>query len=481
MRNNNLKAMKLNLAKAFFAMAAVAVLGAVGCKKDDKKEDVIVPTSIEITPGWVELTIGQTATFTANVLPENASYDGITWSSSNTAVASVDGGKVTAIAEGTATIIATIGSISGTASVTVSSEEPSGEDVPVSGINVTSWALNMYVGDTRQVEYTIEPENATNKNVTFSSANPDVATVSTEGVVVGVSEGSARITVTTVDGGFTSACTVTVAAAPVFPNQTYVNGLYYNSAQFDPFKVVVTETPAGQEKYSGDIVVPSTFTYQGVEYSVYGIGVWAFDECDNLKSVTIEEGLEELGAWAFTMNQNLEKVSLPASFYYLNDSNPVFTGSPKLEVTVDEANPYWYAQNDMLFMKDDDYGIVLRWLFEKNTGTVTIPDGTNVIGDYAIANTNFDKLVIPASVRQIMTRFFDSGVGGSCKVPIVIELNWTTEEQVKAIITTESDPSKFFFDGTDRSQVTVSVPKGTKSLYENHWLWGSLGGIVERN
>lgn len=473
--------MKLNLAKAFLVIAAVAVLAAVGCKKDDKKGDVIVPTGIEITPAWAELTIGQTATFIANVLPENASADGIKWSSSNTAVASVDGGRVTAIAEGSATIIATIGSISGTASVTVSSEEPIEGDVPVTGINVTNWAINMYVGDTREIEYTIEPENATNKNVTFSSANPAVATVSVDGVILGISEGSARITVTTVDGGFTSSCTITVAPAPDFPEQTYVNGIYYNPAIFDPFKVAVAETPAGKEKYSGDVVVPSTFTYNGVEYSVYGIDSWAFDECENLKSVTIEDGLENIGAWAFTMNNNLEKVSLPASFDYLIDGNPVFTASPKLEVTVDEANPKWYAKNGMLFMKDGDYGIVLRWIFEKNTGTVTIPDGTNVIGEYAVAHTNFDKLVIPASVNKIEIRFFDGRVGGSCKVPIEIELNWTTQEQVDAITTVESVAANFFFNDTDRTQVKVSVPKGTKSLYENHWLWGALGGIVERN
>lgn len=56
---------------------------------------------------------------------------------------------------------------------------------------------------------TVEPENATNKNVTWSSDNESVATVS-NGVVTGVAPGSAQITATTVDGGYKASCTVTV-------------------------------------------------------------------------------------------------------------------------------------------------------------------------------------------------------------------------------------------------------------------------------
>ena len=76
----------------------------------------------------------------------------------------------------------------------------------------------------------------------------------------------------------------------------------------------------------------------------------------------------------------------------------------------------------------------------------------------------------------IGARFF-----GDSKTPLVIELYWTTKEEVDAIKTYESRPELFYFRSTDRSGVTVTVPKGTKALYEAHWLWSVLGGITERD
>ena len=77
--------------------------------------------------------------------------------------------------------------------------------------------------------------------------------------------------------------------------------------------------------------------------------------------------------------------------------------------------------------------------------------------------------------KYIRARFFNDS-----KTPLEIELNWRTKEDIDRISTIESDPSRFFFVHTDRSAVKVTVPKGTKSLYESHWLWSHLGGIEER-
>ena len=118
---------------------------------------------------------------------------------------------------------------------------------------------------------------------------------------------------------------------------------------------------------------------------------------------------------------------------------------------------------------------ILSWIPEKKTGTVVIKEGTTKIGEYSISRTNVDKIVIPESVKSIDVHTFVS-----CKTPLVLELNWKTKEDVDEITTNMSDPSSFFFDGTDRSAVKVTVPKGTKSYYESHWLWSNLGGIVER-
>ena len=78
-----------------------------------------------------------------------------------------------------------------------------------------------------KLKYTVLPENATEKAVTFVSSDPSVAAVSEDGMVTGVSEGCAEITVTSVDGGISSAVTVTVTNDAQFAN-------LYAYIQYDP-------------------------------------------------------------------------------------------------------------------------------------------------------------------------------------------------------------------------------------------------------
>ena len=81
--------------------------------------------------------------------------------------------------------------------------------VSVTDVSLDKDTLSLYTGDTASLTATVEPDNATNKNVTWSSDNADVATVD-NGTVTAVSAGTATITVTTEDGQKTAACTVTV-------------------------------------------------------------------------------------------------------------------------------------------------------------------------------------------------------------------------------------------------------------------------------
>jgi len=82
--------------------------------------------------------------------------------------------------------------------------------VHVTGVSVRPTTASIGVGETVQLTATVEPSNATNKNVTWSSSNPWVATVSSSGLVTGESAGTATITVTTEDGGYKATCEVTV-------------------------------------------------------------------------------------------------------------------------------------------------------------------------------------------------------------------------------------------------------------------------------
>lgn len=83
----------------------------------------------------------------------------------------------------------------------------------VRGVSLDQYVLTLIEGGTAQLTATVEPIDATNKKVTWSSSAPGVATVDASGNVTAVAEGTATITATTDDGGKTATCTVTVEHA----------------------------------------------------------------------------------------------------------------------------------------------------------------------------------------------------------------------------------------------------------------------------
>ena len=89
------------------------------------------------------------------------------------------------------------------------------KSVPVTGVTLDKQTLELYTGDSQPLTATVQPANATNKNVTWSSDNETVATVNTNGNVTAVAAGTATITVTTEDGTFTATCKVTVTHSMV--------------------------------------------------------------------------------------------------------------------------------------------------------------------------------------------------------------------------------------------------------------------------
>lgn len=84
--------------------------------------------------------------------------------------------------------------------------------ISVTGISLNKSSTLLNVGETEQLVETIVPSNATNKNVSWSSNNTGVATVSNSGLLTAIASGTATITVTTSDGGFVATCVVDVAA-----------------------------------------------------------------------------------------------------------------------------------------------------------------------------------------------------------------------------------------------------------------------------
>ena len=190
-------------------------------KTDSVKVNVInsnqpvLVSSIALSPTSVTLNPNGTYKFNVTVSPSNATNKGVTWSSNDTNVVSVDqNGNIKALKDGMAKIRVTAQDGSGKyaeASVTVESSKPT--NVLVTGVSLNASTVKMYVGQSYQLIHTIKPSNATNKGVTWSSSNTNVVSVS-NGKIVGKSSGKARITVTTNDGKYSAYTDVTVINRP---------------------------------------------------------------------------------------------------------------------------------------------------------------------------------------------------------------------------------------------------------------------------
>ena len=102
--------------------------------------------------------------------------------------------------------------ITKTASTTVTVEE-TGDKVAVTGVELNKESVSLFEGKTEQLTATVKPTDATDQSVSWKSDNTEIATVSETGLVSAVKAGTAKITVTTTDGGYTATCDVTVSAA----------------------------------------------------------------------------------------------------------------------------------------------------------------------------------------------------------------------------------------------------------------------------
>lgn len=163
----------------------------------------IYVTGVSISPSSISLYSGETYTLSANVTPSNATNPSVTWSSSNTSIATVNSiGKVTAVSQGSCTIYATSNensSFKGSCTVTVSDKQ----------FTISPSSKTLYVGQSFTITYSATP----NTTPTFSSNNTSVATVDANGKVTAKANGSATISATA--NGITRTCSVTVSNATI--------------------------------------------------------------------------------------------------------------------------------------------------------------------------------------------------------------------------------------------------------------------------
>lgn len=218
--------------------------------------------SVTVTPANPTLSVNQTLGMTAtmrdaagNILSGRT----VTWASQNQAVATVNTqGVVTAVASGTATIVATSEGVNGTTVITVST-------IPVARVDVAPTTVSLNPGQTSQLTATAYDanNNVLVRPVTWVSSNTAVATVSTTGLVTAVASGNATISATS--GGVTGTAVITVAQVPV-ASVTVTPGAP-NMFPNDVLQLTATARDAG-----GNVITGRPTTWSSSNTSVATVG-----------------------------------------------------------------------------------------------------------------------------------------------------------------------------------------------------------------
>ena len=272
------------------AFAIVALLFAA-CGGGDDAPTTIPVSGIKLDKSSLSLEIGEKATLSATIAPSDATNKSITWSSANSSIATVNNGVVEGVATGETTITAKTNDGGFTATITV---KVTTKAVKVSQIKLEGMPSEIkVVGYNTTIAAEITPNDATDKSVTFTSSNPEVATVEytkTEdnfslAKLTAVGAGKATITVAANDGsGVKASATITVVRA--MPTSVTFDGKAGISEEniFLTWHGKVVDLKAAVEPND----VPLKSLIWGLDGATYDCSpVWDYDITDDKATISV--------------------------------------------------------------------------------------------------------------------------------------------------------------------------------------------------
>ncbi len=249
-------------------------------------------STITLNETFSYINIGSYIDLVATTTTDTATNKSIVWTTSNSAIATVDAsGRVSGVAYGTAVITATAADGGGaTATCVVQVIEP------VTSITVSPTELRLIAGDTYMLVANVLPENASVKKLKWESTNPAVATVDEDGEITAVAGGKCRIVATSTDNNNVSAyCTVYVT------NKALAQKLTLNSSNItieigETRKLTVKSTPTqiteGLGWYSTDtgvVTVDNAGNIRGIAEGVANIVVYGLESgVEGICQVTVK-------------------------------------------------------------------------------------------------------------------------------------------------------------------------------------------------
>ncbi|MDD7121300.1 MAG: Ig-like domain-containing protein [Clostridiales bacterium] len=354
-----------------------------------KVEDMA--TGVTLSPTSKELKVNETAQLAASVLPATANQ-GIKFTSSDETVATVsETGLVTARKEGTAVITATAADGSEKSASCTIKVGATAVDVPVTGITLDQPEITIEVlKDAKQLKATVEPANATNKDVVFSSSNTNVAVVSNTGLVTAINNGTATITVTSKENPSIMAKCLVKVGAPVLVTDVTVQPAELNLKTDGTYQLSVSVLPSNADErgvtFESSNTAVATVSASGL-ITAKGPGTATI-------TVTAKDGSGKKATCTVTVTQPVKGVTVsPSSVVIQKDNVQKLTASVVPENATNKKLIY-KSSNETVAVVSNDGIITAR---SEGWATITVCSEEN----QAIYGTCTVKVGLPVYVTKI--------------------------------------------------------------------------------
>lgn len=343
-------------------------------------KNIILATAVTLNKENAELHVGGTVQLTAEVVPADTDDKSVVWSSSDENIATVNQeGLVTAVALGSVTI---------TATTTDGSEKSAACSITVSPILIESISLNhesysLNKGESVQLTATVTPENATNKEIIWTTSDAKIVTVDETGKVTFTGFGSATVTATAKDGSATASC--------AFTN----NETLYKLSFFVDNELITTSNLAE----GATIVLPDNPTKEGYTFS--GWSGYPTDLIMPDSDLRIDGTFTKNGIKVMTIELNYETYTLD-----LGESVQLIATVGPEDAT---NNSVIWTSSDESVISVDENGIVTHVGVGSATITATAADDSGISANCVFTSINSIPAIIDNSGNEIKAY----SIGGS--------------------------------------------------------------------